>query len=156
MKKFKINMVEKHYATFEVEAEDDMESINLEIDALIAARQMEIDQAEAILRVEKGTAVSTMSSKEVKRDLLIMAKNNPDLFLSLAADENVELRNIGIIAVEQSVLKLSQDQRDFLWGSNNRKLMTIPFDENPYSALAAWFKTDEGVEVFKTIKKKLQ
>ena len=133
-----------------------MQSINLEIDALIAARQMEIDQAEAILRVEKGTAVSTMSSKEVKRDLLIMAKNNPNLFLSLAADENVELRNIGIIAVEQSVLKLSQDQRDFLWGSNNRKLMTIPFDENPYSALAAWFKTDEGVEVFKTIKKKLQ
>jgi hypothetical protein len=85
-----------------------------------------------------------------------MAKNNPDSFLSLAADENVELRNIGIISVEQSILKLSQDQRDFLWGSNNRKLMTIPFDENPYSALAAWFKTDEGVEVFKTIKKKLQ
>jgi hypothetical protein len=139
-----------------VEAEDDMQSINLEIDALIAAREMEIDLAEAILRVEKGTAVSTMSSKEVKRDLLIMAKNNPNLFLSLAADENVELRNIGIIAVEQSILKLSQDQRDFLWGSNNRKLMTIPFDENPYSALAAWFKTDEGVEVFKTIKKKLQ
>ena len=140
----------------EVEAEDDMQSINLEIDALIAAREMEIDLAEAILRVEKGTAVSTMSSKEVKRDLLIMAKNNPDLFLSLAADENVELRNIGIISVEQSILKLSSDQRDFLWGSNNRKLMTIPFDENPYSALAAWFKTDEGVEVFKTIEKKLQ
>jgi len=145
-----------HEYEAEVEAEDDMQSINLEIDALIAAREMEIDLAEAILRVEKGTAVSTMSSKEVKRDLLIMAKNNPNLFLSLAADENVELRNIGIIAVEQSILKLSQDQRDFLWGSNNRKLMTIPFDENPYSALAAWFKTDEGVEVFKTIKKKLQ
>ena len=43
-----------------------------------------------------------------------------------------------------------------MWGSNDRKLMTVPFDENPYSALAAWFKTDEGVEVFKTIKKKLQ
>jgi len=33
--------------------------------------------------------------------------------------------------------------------------MTIPFDENPYAAMAAWFKTDEGVEVFKTIEKKL-
>jgi hypothetical protein len=28
-------------------------------------------------------------------------------------------------------------------------------DEHPYSALAAWFKTDEGMEVFKTIEKRL-
>ena len=85
-----------------------------------------------------------------------MAKRNPDAFLEIASDDNVQLRNVGIVAVEQSILKLSQDQRDFLWGSNNRKLMTVPFDENPYSALAAWFKTDEGVEVYKTIQKKLQ
>jgi len=43
-----------------------------------------------------------------------------------------------------------------MWGSNNRKLMVVPFDENPYSALAAWFKTDEGVEVYKSIEKRLQ
>ena len=76
--------------------------------------------------------------------------------MAIAADENVGLRNVGIIAEERGVIKLSQDQRSFHWGSNNRKLMTIPFDENPYSALAAWFKTDEGVEVYKTIQKKLQ
>ena len=140
----------------EVEAQDEMVDLNLEIDALLAAREMEIDQAEAILRVEKGSGVSAMSSKELKRDLLIMAKNNPDLFLTLAADENVGLRNVALLAVEQSIIKLSQDQRDFLWGTNDRKLMTIPFEENPYSALAAWFKTDEGVEVYKTIQKKLQ
>ena len=34
--------------------------------------------------------------------------------------------------------------------------MNVPFDENPYSALAAWFKTDEGVEVYKSIEKKLK
>jgi hypothetical protein len=34
--------------------------------------------------------------------------------------------------------------------------MTIPFDENPYTAMAAFFKTDEGVEVFKSIQKKLK
>ena len=33
--------------------------------------------------------------------------------------------------------------------------MTIPFDENPYSAMASWFQTDEGLEVFKSIQKKL-
>tara|TARA_R110000764_G_scaffold198917_1_gene284298 strand:- start:12 stop:776 length:765 start_codon:yes stop_codon:yes gene_type:complete len=137
-------------------AQDELEDINLELDAMIAAKNMDIEHAEAVLRVEKGSTVSNLSSKELRRDLLIMAKSNPAGFLSIAADENVGLRNVGIVAVEQQIVKLSQDQRDFLWGSNDRKLMTIPFDENPYSALAAWFKTDEGVEVFKTIKKKLQ
>ena len=34
---------------------------------------MDIDQAEAILRVEKGSASEfTMSSKELKRDLLVI------------------------------------------------------------------------------------
>jgi hypothetical protein len=85
-----------------------------------------------------------------------MARKNPKAFMEIAGDENVGLRNTGIRAVEQDIIKISQDQREFHWGSNNRKLFTIPFDENPYSALAAWFKTDEGVEVFKTIEKKLQ
>ena len=30
-----------------------------------------------------------MSSKEIKRDLLLFAKNNPALFINLANDENV-------------------------------------------------------------------
>ena len=33
--------------------------------------------------------------------------------------------------------------------------MNVPFDENPYSAMAAYFKTDEGVDLYKTIQKKL-
>ena len=54
------------------------------------------------------------------------------------------------------IIKLSNDQRTFMWGTNDRKLITVPFDENPYSALAAYFKTDEGIEVFQTIEKKLK
>ena len=137
-------------------AEDALDALDLELKAMIAAKNMEIDHAEAVLRVELGSSVSELSSKELKRDLLLMAKKNPSAFIAIAQDDNVGLRNTGIKAVEQQLIKISQDQRDFLWGSNDRKLFTIPFDENPYSALAAWFKTDEGVEVFKTIEKKLQ
>ena len=137
-------------------AEDELDQINFEIDALNLAKNIEIDHAEAILRVEKGSRVSEMSSKEIKRDLLLMAKKNPQAFLAIANDENVGLRNTAIKAVELGIIKLSQDQRTFHWGSNDRKLMTVPFDENPYSAMAAFFKTDEGVEIFKTIEKKLQ
>lgn len=137
------------------EAVDQMRILELEVDALLAARDMDIDMAEAIMRVESGSKVSTMSSKELKRDLLIFAKRNPLLFLELANDENVQLRNFGIKATEAGILKLSSDQRHFMWASNDRKLMNIPFEEHPYSALAAWFKTDEGMEVYLSIEKRL-
>lgn len=137
------------------EATDDLEDLELEFEAVSAARNMDIDQAEAILRVEKGTEVSTMSSKELKRDLYLFAKNNPSLFIELANDDNVHLRNVAIKATESNIISLSGDNRTFNWVSNNRKLMTVPFDENPYSAMAAFFKTDEGIEVLRSIEKKL-
>ncbi len=137
------------------EAEDELDVLDLQIDALNAARNMEIDQAEAILRVELGSKVNTMSSKELKRDLLLFARKNPALFINLANDDNVQLRNIAIRAAEAGIIRLSGDQRTFTWGSNGRKLMNVPFDENPYSAFAAFLKTDEGVEIYKSIDKKL-
>jgi hypothetical protein len=85
-----------------------------------------------------------------------MAKQNPALFLELANDDNINVRNLGIKAVENGLIILSQDQRTFKWASNDRKLFTVPFDENPYSALAAWFKTDEGIEIYQTIEKRLK
>jgi hypothetical protein len=136
-------------------AADEIDVLNMQVDALIAARNIDIDMAEAILRVEKGSKVSDLSSKELKRDLLVFARNNPKLFLELADDENVMLRNFGIKAVESGILRLSSDQRNFLWGSNGRKLMVIPFDEHPYTALAHWFKTDEGMEIYSNIEKRL-
>ena len=129
--------------------------LEMEIEALNAARNIDIDMAEAIMRVEVGSKVSDMSSKELKRDLLLYAKRNPELFLELVKDENVVLRNFGIKATELGIIKLSSDQRTFTWASNDRKLMNVPFDEHPYSALAAWFKTDEGMEIYSNIEKRL-
>ena len=137
-----------------VEAQDELQTIELELEALNIATSMDIDMAEAIVRVELGSSVSGMSSKEIKRDLLLFAKRNPALFLDLANDENVQLRNFAIKAKEANIINLSQDQRTISWASNGKKLMTVPFDENPYSAFAAFLQTDEGVEVYKSIEKK--
>ena len=118
-------------------AEDELDVLDLQIDALNAARHMDIDQAEAILRVEKGSQVNTMSSKELKRDLLLFARNNPALFINLANDENVVCYVIlQLEHQEAGIINLSQDQRTFTWGSNDRKLMNVPFDENPYLSIS--------------------
>ena len=137
------------------EAAQEVDMIEVQLEAMNAATSMDVDQAEAIMRVEIGSAVSSMSSKELKRDLLVFARSNPYLFLELASDENVHLRNIGIRATEARILELSGDNRTFSYASTGRKLMTVPFDEHPYSALAAYFKTDEGMEVLSAIEKRL-
>jgi hypothetical protein len=137
-------------------AENQIDVLELEVDALVAAKNIDIDLAEAIMRVEVGSRVSEMSSKELKRDLLLYAKRQPRVFLELLNDDNVVLRNFGIKAAESGIIKLSSDQRHFSWGSTGRKLMTIPFDEHPYNALASWFKTDEGMEIYSNIEKRLK
>jgi len=139
-----------------VDAADDLDYLELEVDAMNIAFEMDIDVAEAIVRVEVGSRVNKMSSKEIRRDLLMLARSNPQLFIELANDDNVQLRNVAIRASEVGIIRLSQDQRTFHWGENDRKLMTVPFDENPYSAMAAFFKTDEGIAIFKSIEKKLK
>ena len=136
-------------------AENDVEWIEMELEAMNLAKSMDIDEAEAVLRVQNGSGVSKLSSKELKRDLLIFARQRPNLFLNLANDDNVHLRNIGIKATERGILKLSSDQRTFTYGDTDRKLMTVPFDEHPYSALASYFKTDEGMEVLQAIEKRI-
>ena len=40
-----------------------------------------------------------MTSRELKRDVLVFAKKNPKLFMNLVNDDNVEVRNFGIKAV---------------------------------------------------------
>jgi len=139
-----------------VQAEDQFDYLELEISAMTTAYNMDIDQAEAILRVEQGSDVNKLTSKELRRDLLLFAKSNPGLFLDLSEDENVELRNFGIKAVEAGILSLDVNQRTFKWASNGKKIMQVPFEEHPYSALASWFKTDEGLEIYKSIDKKLK
>ena len=135
---------------------NELDWIEYELEALNLAKGMDIDYAEAILRSEFGEKVTKLSSSELKRDLMIFAKRKPILFVELANDDTIELRNTGAKAVEAGILKLTSDQRTFTYGDGNRKLMTVPFDEHPYSALASFFKTDDGMEVYKTILKRLK
>ena len=137
-------------------ATTDLDIIELQLEAMNLAKTIDVDQAEAILRTEIGREVTKMTSKELKRDLLVFAQNQPQLFLELANDDNINVRNTGIRAVEAGLIELSQDQRTFKWQSTGKKLITVPFDENPYSALAAWFKTDDGIDIFKTVEKRLK
>jgi len=138
------------------QAEAQLDWLEFEVMALQAANNLDVDMMEAVMRAEIGSRVSEMTYKELKRDLLIFAKKNPKLFLELVTDDAIQLRNFGIKATESGIISLSGDQRTFSWASTGRKLMTVPFDEHPYTALAHWFKTDEGMEIYSNIEKRLK
>ena len=125
-----------------------------QLDALNLVSEMDIEHLEAILRTELGSDVSKMSSKELKRDGFRFAQTRPRLFMELANDDDIKLRNLANRAVEAKILKLTDNNTTFKF-ANGKKVMTVPFDQHPYAALAQYFKTDEGIDLMKSISKKL-
>lgn len=137
------------------QANNDLNYFELELEALTTASELSLEQAEAILRVELGGNVKDMTSKEIKRDVILFARRNPSLFLKLTQDDDTHLRSIAVKSVEDGILSLSSEGV-FSWKTNKKKLMATPKGEQPYSALAVWFKTDEGLEVLESVQKKLK
>ena len=136
-------------------AADELDLIEEELEAMKLVQELDIEHLEAIMRTELGSAVSSMTSKELKRDAYRFAAGNPVLFLEVAKDEDIKLRNLANRSVEMGILKLTDNGTVFKFASNGKKVMTVPFDQHPYAALASYFKTDEGVDLMKSIIKKL-
>ena len=53
--------------------------------------------------------------------MLIYARQNPDKFIDLANDENINLRNVAIRAVEMGVIALKEDQRTVYWNNKTKE-----------------------------------
>jgi hypothetical protein len=136
------------------EAEDEIDVLELELEALNLVNEIDIEHLEAIMRTELGSTVASLSSKELKRDAYRFAKSQPVLFLELVQDEDIKLRNLANRAVEVGILQLTDDNTVFKF-ANGKKVLTVPFEQHPYAALAQYFKTDEGVDLMKSITKKL-
>jgi len=135
-------------------AADEIDLLEYELKALNLVQELDIDHLEAIMRTELGSSVGSMSSKELKRDAYKFAKKDPSLFIELSQDEDIKLRNLANRAVEQGIIMLTDDNTVFKF-ANGKKIMTIPFDQHPYGALAQYFKTDDGVDLMKSLTKKL-
>ena len=136
-------------------AEDEVDIIENSLEAMKLAQSLEISELEAIMRTELGGSVVSLSSKELKRDAYNFASANPKLFIELANDEEIALRNLGSRAVELGILELVDDGTVFRFADNKKKILTVPFDKHPYKALADYFKTDEGVALHKSLVKKV-
>lgn len=137
----------------EKDASDEMESLNYEVDALIEARQMSIEQLETMTRVMFGKDPSTVSTAELKRDILVFAKTNPREFLNVVNDPMLKFQDKVHQFFENKLLAFRNNDREvwFNTSTNKKKMMSIPFGEDPYEAVSLYLKSDEGIEAMKML-----
>jgi len=141
----------------EKNAQDDLEKINSEVDALILAKEMDISSMENIGRVLLGLKVNGMTSAELKRDILIYAKTYPSDFLDAVNDPMIKTHSMVAKCFDQNIISLRNKGRDVYFNlkSNKTKMLTVPFGEEPMYTVSSYLVSDDGIETYKLLEKNL-
>ena len=141
----------------EKNASEEIEKMNYELDAQLAARDLPIEKLETVARVLIGSKIDKMSTAELKRDVLIYAKRSPKEFLEMLNDPMLELQNTAAKFLDQGLLVLKNKNRDIYYNlqQNKKKLLTVPYGEDPVFILSSFLQSDEGIEVMRLLEGKL-
>ena len=139
------------------DAETEVEQLNTEVDALIQAKSLSIEQLENIARVLFNKDVSKITTAELKRDVLIFARQNPTTFLNIVSDPKLKLQSTVQQFFDNKLIAFRNKKREVYFNleNNKKRLTTIPFGVDPYQYLADWFQSDDGVEILAFLEKQM-
>ena len=137
----------------ESDTKDTVEDMEVEADALYMARSMEPQKLVGYART-LGINVDR-SMYEIKHDMMVMAKGNPQLFMDEISNPMIERKQIIMDAVENEVVTYAQGKRQYLWSDNKQIIYTVAVGLEPLDALTEFTFEDEGTPVFSRIKRLL-
>lgn len=137
----------------EKDAAEEVDDLNLEIEALVEARQLSLDQIETLTRVMFGKDPSTVSTAELKRDILVFAKRDPREFLNILNDPELKFQAKVRLFFENKLLILRNGDKEvwFNTATNKKKMLSVPFGEDPYEMVAHFLQSDEGIDSLKML-----
>ena len=137
----------------EKDAAAEVDDLNLEIEAMMEAKQLAIDQIETLTRVIFGKDPSTVSTAELKRDILIFAKREPKDFLNILNDPELKFQAKVRLFFENKLLILRNNDKEvwFNTSTNKKKMLSVPFGEDPYDMVAHFLQSDEGLDSLKML-----
>jgi|TARA_Y100000289_G_scaffold55004_1_gene57784 hypothetical protein len=140
----------------EKNAQAELDIINYEVDALIAAKQMDISTMETVARVYLGSRVDSMTTAEIKRDVLMFAKRNPQAFLESIEDSTIEIQDLVARLFNNSLLSLRNKNKEVYYNlpNNKKKLINVPYGEDPRDVVLGLLIKDE--EVMNALEKQLK
>lgn len=137
----------------EKEASEEVEEMNIEIDALIEARKLTVEQVETLTRVMFGKDPSLIPTDVLKRDILVFAKTDPKAFLMTLNDPELQFQARIVRFFEEKFLTLRNNDREVWYNtpSNKKKMLSIPFGEDPYEVVGHFLSSDEGLDSLKML-----
>ena len=141
----------------EKDAETELEVMNYEVDALIAAKQLGLNDLERIGRVILGRDVTKMSTAELKRDVLVYARRNPKEFLNTLNDPMTNMSATVALMFDKGLLgyRAGKDVH-FNLPNNKKRMLTVPYGEDRDYIVASYLQSDEGLETFKLLEPMLE
>ena len=130
-------------------AEERVYNLNLEVDALIAARSLDLDKMKSIVRVYLDSNVDKMTVAEIKHEVLLFARNYPQDLLDAIDDPDIEVNDIASRAFNEAYVTFRAG-KDIHYNlkNNKKKILTVPFGEKKEDIFMSWLKSDEGVEFY--------
>lgn len=137
----------------EKDASFDIEKLNVEVDALIEAKSLNLEQLETVYRVLFAKDPSIVTTAEMKRDVLVYAKVQPSDFMTIIKDPELKHNAKVTLLFEKGILVSKNDNKE-VWlntSGNKKKMMSVPFNEGVVEAAARYLKSDEGIETLKSI-----
>lgn len=142
----------------EKEASEEVEDLNIEVDALIEARRLTLEQIETLTRVMFGKDPSTISTAELKRDILVFAKNDPRGFLMTLNDPELQFQAKVRLFFEEKLLALRNNDKEvwFNTPTNKKKMLSVPYGEDPYEMAGHFLSSDEGIDSLKMLEANIE
>jgi hypothetical protein len=138
---------------YEKDAAKEVENLSAEVDALVEARQLSIEQLETVSRVLFGKDPSRYTTAELKRDVLIYAKKDPKGFINMLNDPMLKVQSNVHVFFENKLLSFRNGRKEVWFNtvSNKKKMLTVPYGEDPYFSVANYLRTDEGIDALKML-----
>ncbi len=133
------------------DATEEVDHLLVQADALIEAKSLSIEQLENVCRVLFNMDTSKTSTAEMKRDILVFAKNNPTDFLDVIKDPELQLVGTVQRFFDQGLLTFRKSKKEvwFNLSSNKTKLLNVPFGEEGIDLVVSYMKSDDGIEILK-------
>tara|TARA_R100000655_G_scaffold28744_2_gene58504 strand:- start:5134 stop:5883 length:750 start_codon:yes stop_codon:yes gene_type:complete len=142
----------------EKDAQEHVDFLNAEVDALIEARKLSVEQLEVLGRVMIGSGAASMTTAELRRDMLIYAKKDPQGFLNAVSDPAMKLQSDVQKFFDEKLIAFRNQKKDVYFNlpGNKKRMMTIPFGEDPMFVVSSYFQSDEGMEVYEYLENQME
>ncbi len=142
----------------EYDASKELEDAQVELNAQVLAMELPLDKMITVCRVFIGNAVDKMTTPELKRDLLMYARNRPEELMDIINDPMLELQDTIMGFFEANLLKFAKGSKEVWYNikSNKKKMLNVPHNTDPYYIIGTYLQSDDGIEMFKLLKNTLK